>query len=529
MSTTKLLLGDEAYAQGAIDAGITGCYAYPGTPSTEIMEYFQASRQAAELGIHRQWSCNEKAAMEEAIGTSYMGRRAIACMKHVGLNACADGFMNSAITGANGGLLVTVADDPSMHSSQNEQDSRFYGKFAMIPVIEPSTQQEAYAVPAYAFELSEKMETPVLIRFTTRLSHSRADVVVADAPRAQNPVKFTANPKKFVLLPAIAKKNYDLLCAKQPAFEAESENSPFNNLIDGADKSLGIIACGIGYNYLLEAFGGKCTHPVLKLSQYPMPTKLVKKLMDECDEILVIEEGMPVVEEMLRGPFGNEKIHGRLDGTLPRTGELNTRCVQFACKLQVPELPQASQSLRGRPPRLCDGCPHADTYRALTEACDKLGEAKIFGDIGCYTLGALPPYNAITSCVDMGASITVAKGASDAGMKHAVAVIGDSTFTHSGMTGLLDAIWENAPITVVILDNLTVGMTGGQDSAALGRIEDIVKGLGVPAEHVRIITPLPAKHAENEAIFEEEMAYRGVSVVIARRECIQTLRRKVRK
>ena len=529
MSITKLLLGDEAYAQGAIDAGITGCYAYPGTPSTEIMEYFQSSKQAAELGIHRQWSCNEKAAMEEAIGASYMGRRAIACMKHVGLNACADGFMNSAITGANGGLLVTVADDPSMHSSQNEQDSRFYGKFAMIPVLEPSSQQEAYEIPAYAFELSEKFATPVLVRFTTRLSHSRADVVIADEARPQNPRKFSDTPRKFILLPAIAKKNYDELCQKQELFRQSSEESPYNKLIDGADKSLGIIACGIGYNYLQEAFGGKCPYPVLKLSQYPIPRKLTRTLLDECKEILVIEEGMPVVEEMLRGPFGDARIHGRLDGTLPRTGELNTRAVQLACKLDAPALPAPSEMLRARPPRLCDGCPHADTYRALTEACNALGDAKIFGDIGCYTLGALPPYNAITSCVDMGASITVAKGASDSGLTNAVAVIGDSTFTHSGMTGLLDAIWENASLTVVILDNLTVGMTGGQDSAALGRLEDIVKGLGVPAEHVRIITPLPAKHEENVAVFKEEIAHRGVSVVIARRECIQTLRRKVKK
>ncbi len=526
MPTTKLLLGDEAYAQGAIDAGVTGCYAYPGTPSTEIMEYFQGSKQAAELGIHRQWSCNEKAAVEEAIGTSFMGRRAIACMKHVGLNASADGFMNSAITGANGGLLITVADDPSMHSSQNEQDSRFYGKFAMIPVIEPSTQQEAYEVPAYAFELSEKYETPVMIRFTTRLSHSRADVVVADAPRPQNAIKTPSNPKKFVLLPAIAKKNYDAHVAKQGTFCQLSEESPFNKYTDGADKSLGIIACGIGYNYLMEAYDGKCNHPVLKLSQYPMPRKQVAKMLAECEKILVIEEGMPVIEEMLRGPFGNEKILGRLSGALPRVGELNARAVQLACNLPAPELPAPSDNLRARPPRLCDGCPHADTYRALTETCQKLGDAKIFGDIGCYTLGALPPFNAITACVDMGASITLAKGASDAGLSYAVAVIGDSTFTHSGMTGLLDAVWENAPITVVILDNLTVGMTGGQDSAALGRIEDIVHGMGVPSEHIRIITPLPNKHDENMAVFEEEMKHRGISVVIARRECIQTLRRK---
>lgn len=270
-------------------------------------------------------------------------------------------------------------------------------------------------------------------------------------------------------------------------------------------------------------------HPVLKISQYPLPLALVKRLLESCQKVLVVEEGMPVVEEALRGPLGNDKILGRMDGTLPRTGELNTRTLQKACGLDTPALLQPASSLRQRPPRLCDGCPHIDTYRALTEACETVGDAKIFGDIGCYTLGALPPYNAITSCVDMGASITLAKGAADAGMKHPVAVIGDSTFTHSGMTGLLDAIWENSPLTVVILDNLTVGMTGGQESAAQGRLEDIVAGLGVPREHIRVITPLPARHKENLALFQEELRHPGISVVIARRECIQTLRRKVAK
>ncbi len=527
MTKTLLLLGDEAYAKGAIDAGVSGCYAYPGTPSTEILEYFQVDKTARERNLHREWSCNEKAAMEEAIGVSFMGKRAIVCMKHVGLNACADGFMNSAITGANGGLLVTVADDPSMHSSQNEQDSRFYADFAMIPALEPSSQQEAYAMPAYAFQLSEQLGTPVIIRLTTRLSHSRGDVVVADDAKAENGISFPADPKCFTLLPAIAKRNYDKLCGKQPAFQQASMESPFNKYFDGADKSLGIIATGIAYNYVCEAFGGNCPHPLLKISQYPMPTEMIRKMMNECDQILVVEEGMPFVEGKLTGPLGNAKVHGRLDGTLPRAGELNTRLVQIACKLNAPQLPAVADSIRPRPPRLCDGCPHIDTYKALNAAlADKGDDGKVFGDIGCYTLGALPPYNAITSCVDMGASVTMAKGAADAGLKYAVAVIGDSTFTHSGMTGLLDAIWEKSPITVIIVDNLTTGMTGGQTSIAGGRIEDIVQGLGVAPEHIRIVTPLPAKHDENTAILKEELEYRGVSVVIARRECIQTLRRK---
>lgn len=523
----KLLLGDEAYAQGAIDAGVSGCYAYPGTPSTEIMEYFQASPEAAQYSLHREWSCNEKTAMEEALGASFMGHRAVVCMKHVGLNACADGFMNSAVTGANGGLLVTVADDPSMHSSQNEQDSRFYANFAMIPALEPSSQQEAYDMAEYGFNLSEKYEIPVLVRFTTRLSHSRGDVLLHGRKRERNATRFPSAPRRFTLLPAIAQKNYRSLCDRQPQFIAESENSPYNRYFDGEDRKIGIIASGIAYNYVMEAFGGACPHPLLKIAQYPLPPALLRRLFDECGKILVVEEGMPFIESLLRGPLGDNRILGRLDGTLPRTGELNTRLVQIACGLPVPELAALAEVLRARPPRLCDGCPHADTYRALNAAVDGLGDdAKVFGDIGCYTLGALPPYNAISTCVDMGASITLAKGAADCGLKYPVAVIGDSTFTHSGMTGLLDALWEKAAVTVLILDNLTTGMTGGQTSQGAGRIEDICAGLGVEPEHIRIITPLPAKHGENTAVIREELEYRGVSVIIARRECIQTLRRK---
>lgn len=522
----KLLLGDEAYAQGVIDAGVSGCYAYPGTPSTEIMEYFQKSAYAAEKGIHREWSCNEKVAMEEALGMSYIGKRAIVCMKHVGLNVAADGFVNSAVTGAKGGLLVTVADDPSMHSSQNEQDSRFYGKFAMIPMMEPSNQQEAYEMAGYAFDLSERLETPILFRFTTRLSHSRANITTG-AVREQNPVSpVDAGERRFTLLPAVAQRNYKRLCEKQADFIASSESSPFNWYQEGTDKSLGIVASGIGYNYLMEAYGGKCPHPVLKISQYPLPAEKLAKIMAECDKILVVEEGMPFIEEQLRSPLANPKVIGRLSGALPRDGELNSRLVGVACGIAVPEVSLApADMLRPRPPRLCDGCPHADTYKALNEAKSTLEDARVFGDIGCYTLGALPPYNAISSCVDMGASISMAKGAADAGLKYAIAVIGDSTFTHSGMTGILDAAWEKTPITVIIVDNYTTGMTGGQDSLGLGKLEDIVAGLGVEKNHIRIITPLPKNHEENVRIMREEMEYRGLSVVISRRECIQTLKK----
>ena len=260
------LLGDEAIAQGAIDGGISGIYAYPGTPSTEILEYVQHSKEAAKRNIHATWSANEKTAMEAALGMSYTVKRAMVCMKHVGLNVAADAFVNSAITGANGGLVVVVADDPSMHSSQNEQDSRFYGQFALTPIFEPSNQQEAYYMSYEGFDFSEKFGVPVLLRLTTRLAHSRSGVVRYEM-KNQNEVKIPSNPTQFVLLPSIARKQYKTLLNKQNEFEEESENSKFNIYFDGQDNSLGIIACGIAFNYLLENFQGKCPYPVLKISQ----------------------------------------------------------------------------------------------------------------------------------------------------------------------------------------------------------------------------------------------------------------------
>ncbi len=522
----KILLGDEAFAQGALDAGLSGCYAYPGTPSTEIMEYIQASALAKDRGVHREWSSNEKTAMEEALGVSYAGKRAIVCMKHVGLNVAGDGFVNAAVTGTNGGLIVAVADDPSMHSSQNEQDSRAYAQFAMIPCLEPSSQQEAYDMAAYAFDLSEKHQTPVMMRLTTRLSHSRANIETKDAPAPQNERREPENPRRFILLPAIAKNNVKKLCEKQADFVKLSECSGYNKLVWGNDTSLGIVATGIAYNYVMEAFGGDCPHPVLKISQYPLPKAQLVKLVGACDKIMVVEEGAPFVESQLRTPLEDPRILGRLTGALPRTGELNPYIVAKAFKLDVPEPRPIPELVKNRPPRLCDGCPHINTYQALTEALKGYDSAKVFGDIGCYTLGALPPFNAISSCVDMGASITMAKGASDAGIHPAVAVIGDSTFTHSGMTGILDAVWENSKITVMILDNGTTGMTGGQTSIGAGSLERICQGLGVDPDHIKSIVPLPKNHEENVKTIKAELDYPGLSVIVSKRECIQTLKKK---
>ncbi len=520
-----LLLGDEAIAQGAIDAGISGMYAYPGTPSTEIMEFIQHSKMASERNIQMKWSANEKTSMESALGMSYAGKRAMVAMKHVGLNVAADAFINSAITGVNGGLVIVVADDPSMHSSQNEQDSRFYGKFALIPILEPSNQVEAYEMAYKAFDFSEKYKVPVMLRITTRLAHSRAGIERFEV-KSQKEISLPENPRQFVLLPAIARKNYKFLLNNQKNFNTESENSKYNEYFDGKDKSLGVIACGLAYNYLMENFPEGIPYPVVKIGQYPLPKKHIKKLSEETDEILVLEDGYPLVEESLKGLLEKEKVKGRLDGSLPRDGELNPNIVAKAIGLEQYVGSDIPDIVSGRPPAMCQGCGHIDAYNALIEALKDYTEGRVFSDIGCYTLGALPPYNAINSCVDMGASITMAKGAADAGLTPAVSVIGDSTFTHSGMTGLLDAVNSKSKIMVIISDNFTTGMTGGQDSAGLGKLEKICEGIGVEPEHIRIFTPLKRNHDEMVKIMKEELKYNGVSVIIPRRQCIQTMKNK---
>jgi len=518
-----MLLGDEAIAQAAIDSGISGIYGYPGTPSTEIIEYVQASDEAKRKSIRNEWSVNEKTAYEESLGMVYAGKRAMVCMKHVGLNVAADPFINSAITGVNGGLVVVAADDPSMHSSQNEQDSRFFGKFSMVPVLEPSSQQEAYDMTRYAFDLSERFNLPVLIRITTRLAHSRSGIIKKNS-RAQNKLGLPSDLKQFVLLPAFARMRYKELLKKQNDLNLESDHSVFNEYLDGKDKSIGIIACGLAYNYYKEnKVKYNLDYPVVKISQYPVPLKLVKKIADEVKEILILEEGFYMVEELLRGLLGSPySIHGRMDGTMPRDGELDPNIVAHGLSLAQSDFYKVPEIVVKRPPALCKGCGHSDMFNALNEAMKAYGKGRVFSDIGCYTLGALPPFDTINSCVDMGASITMAKGAADAGLVPSVAVIGDSTFIHSGITGLLDAVIENSPITVIISDNKTTGMTGGQKSVASDKIDKICMGVGVYSEHLLIIEPLKKNHGKNVSIIKKELEYKGVSVIISRRECIQT-------
>lgn len=316
----RLLLGDEAIALGAIHAGLSGVYAYPGTPSTEITEFIQTNKEAIEKGIRSRWCTNEKTAMEAALGMSYCGKRALVCMKHVGMNVCADAFVNSAITGVNGGLVVLAADDPSMHSSQNEQDSRFYGKFAMIPIFEPSNQQEAYDMMRTAFELSESLKEPVMLRVVTRLAHSRAAVTVGKAID-QNKLTPSTDNAHWVLLPGNARRNYLDLISKQEDMLKASYESNTNDMItiNNSDngKWMGIVACGIGYNYVREALNGiknnETNYMILKITQYPLPTEAIQKMAAACKSILVVEDGQPVVEEEVKKLVNTSyKLEGRL-------------------------------------------------------------------------------------------------------------------------------------------------------------------------------------------------------------------------
>jgi indolepyruvate ferredoxin oxidoreductase alpha subunit len=518
----NLVLGNEAVAQGAIDAGISGVYAYPGTPSTEITEYIQKSKIAKELGIHSEWSVNEKTAMEAALGMSYCGKRSLAVMKHVGLNVASDALMNMSVSGINGGLVIVVADDPSMHSSQNEQDSRFYGRFARIPILEPAQQEEAYTMMHYAFDLSEELQLPVLVRMVTRLSHSRTGIEFRER-RAQNGIQLPVNTDRFALVPMNARKQYKKLVRKKKKLLKASEHSRFNKLELSSDNKLGIIACGIGLNYVLENISENIEfYSLLKISQYPIPRKKIQKLYDHCEEVLVVEEGFPMVEELLKDFLDRDKkIRGKLSGDLPPVGELDPNIVAKGLGLYQDRVPEVSEIVMPRPPQLCEGCGHSDLFKVIQELVPETGDKKVFGDIGCYALGAITPEHPVNTLIDMGASITMAKGAADAGVENAIAVIGDSTFAHSGMTGLLEAVVENSPITVIISDNSAVAMTGAQESLAVGRIRNICLGIGVEPEHVRTIIPLKKNHEANVRTVREEIGYRGVSVIISQRPCVR--------
>ena len=525
----RLLLGDEAVARGAIDAGIAGAFSYPGTPATEVFETIE--HEAAALGISAKWSANEKVAYEEALGLSYAGGRAVVSMKHVGLNVAADPFVNSALTGINGGLVLVVADDPGMHSSQNEQDSRFYAEFAQLPMFEPSTQQEAYDVTRRAFEYSESIGLPVVVRLVTRLSHSRANVVSpANDPGASTRSlrRPLPTPGDWTLVPAIARKRFAKLIQSQHRLLEDSERDPANRLTLAG--RFGVIAAGIAHNYLQEAQNGTGGLSVLKIGRYPLPAALIRELVDHCDEILVAEDGYPFIERRLNGLLGlpGKAIRGRLTGALPASGELTPDLLARALGREAALAAAApAGDLAARPPQLCRGCPHIDSFKAIVEATAGYANPILFSDIGCYTLGVMPPYRAVHACVDMGASIAMAHGAAQAGAHPVICTIGDSTFSHSGMTPLLGAARSNANMTVFILDNATVAMTGTQESMASGdRLIRVLHGLGVDPDHLHVIEPLPRLHAGNVDVIKREIAYRGLSVIVPTRACIHVRRKQ---
>jgi indolepyruvate ferredoxin oxidoreductase alpha subunit len=542
---TIALLGDEAVAFGAVHAGLSVAYGYPGTPSTEILEcLIEQAKGKAGGAFTADWCSNEKTAMEAALGASFAGKRALVTMKHVGLNVAADPFINSALLDINGGVVVAVADDPGMHSSQGEQDSRFYSFFAMVPCLEPRNQQEAYDMCREAFEVSERFRLPVMLRLVTRLSHARAAVRISSA-REQNVTSKIKDKTRWMLLPAYARRNYADLIEKQKGLAAWSSGHRVNSLaVDGRDPGLAVITSGLGGNYyeenledLISSRGGR--NPArLHIGAYPLPVDSIRRLCGKAEKVLVIEEGQPFIEERLNGLLPQAvTVSGKLDGTPPRAGELDPDNVRKALGLpprpgaldngiSIPEPP-------GRPPQLCQGCPHGDSYQAINKAVAVLdpspghADTAVCSDIGCYSLGAAPPYSSIESIVCMGASVGMARGAAGAGIKYSLAVIGDSTFLHSGITGLVDAVRADAPMTVIILDNSIVAMTGCQKTIVPSEeLASLILGAGVRPEHLLELETKPGLIEENAARLGKEMEYRGLSVVIFRRECLEAFRKR---
>ena len=538
------LLGDEAAALGAMHAGLTAAYGYPGTPSTEILEYLIEKSHESGSFIAK-WCTNEKTAFEAAIGTSFAGKRAIVTMKHVGLNVAADPYLNSSLLGINGGLVVAVADDPGMHSSQDEQDSRFYSIYSLCPCLEPRNQQEAYDMCRDAFDISERFHLPVMLRLSTRLSHARA-AIKPEAVKKQNELSKKDDLQRWILMPANSRLNYDDLVNKQASL-AEWSASYKANKLDMQDPLFAVITSGLGGNYyeenlgdFLSSRGGKAPSR-LHIGAYPFPEDSIRKLCEKAEKVLVIEEGQPIIEKYLKGILPQKiTVSGKLDGALNRTGELDPDNVRKSLGLparqnvlqpgiNIPKLP-------GRPPQLCQGCPHGDSFTAINKALADLGSGRsspdsiVASDIGCYTLASAPPYSAISSTVCMGASIGMARGAAEAGIKYAIATIGDSTFLHSGMTSLVDAVRWDVPMTLIILDNSITAMTGCQETIVNStKLSKLVLGLGVNPEHFLELEAKAMLMAENVEKLKKEFEHRGLSVVIFRRECLEAFRRRNKK
>ncbi|HQD31036.1 MAG TPA: indolepyruvate ferredoxin oxidoreductase subunit alpha [Clostridiales bacterium] len=509
----ELMLGNEAVARGAYEAGVRVAAAYPGTPSTEITEYIAKYDE-----VYCEWSPNEKVALEVAIGASVAGARAICSMKHVGLNVAADPLFTVSYTGVNGGLVIMVADDPGMHSSQNEQDSRFYARASLVPMLEPSDSRECKDFVKTAFEISEKFDCPVIVRLTTRVAHSRS--FVEPEERQEIELKpYVKDPSKYVMMPAMARGRHLAVEKRMAELRSYAETSPVNR-IEWGSTEIGIITSGISYQYAREAMGDVS---YLKLGMvYPLPENLIREFASKVKKLYVVEELEPFFENQIR-KMGIEVI-GK--DVLPVTGEYSATLLrERLADEKLEKVYDVDIQPPARPPVMCPGCPHRGTFHVLKKL-----KLTVTGDIGCYTLGALPPTQSMDTCICMGASIGMAHGMEKARGrefgKKTVAVLGDSTFIHSGITGLIDIVYNKGCSTVIILDNSITGMTGHQHNPATGftikgeptkqvDLELLAKAVGI--DRVRIVDPFDIKGLEK--ILREETEADEPSVIIAQRPC----------
>jgi indolepyruvate ferredoxin oxidoreductase alpha subunit len=509
----EILSGNEAIARGAFEAGCRVACGYPGTPSTEILENTLNYSE-----IDSSWAPNEKVALEVAIGASFGGGRALCTMKHVGVNVAADPLFTLAYTGVRGGLVLVAADDPEMHSSQNEQDSRNYARFAKVPMLEPADSQECKEFTRLAFALSEQYDAPVMLRSSTRISHGKSVVELGEPVTGLPEPKLEKNPAKLVMLPGNARVRHPLVEQKMRDLAVAAATLPFNRL-ELRDKTIGIITAGICYQYVREVLPHAST---LKLGMvHPLPHELIRQFAAQVDTLYVIEELDPFIEDQVKA-MGIAVIGKEI---ISLCGELTPGRLRSAFNLPQAAVP-ATEKLPGRPPNMCPGCPHRGVFFALNQL-----KAYVTGDIGCYTLGFMPPLSAMDTCVCMGASIGMATGVtkvvSAEEKKKVVAVIGDSTFLHTGINGLMDMVYNNSPATVIILDNSITAMTGRQDNPATGHtlMDDpahavnlplLCKALGV--KHIRVINPLDLE--ETKRVIAEEMERPETSVIITTKPCV---------
>lgn len=508
----KLMLGNEAVAKAIQDAGCTVVSSYPGTPSTEITEF-----AVKEDGVYCEWAPNEKVAMEVAIGAAIAGARAFCAQKHVGLNVAADPMFTASYTGVNGGLVIAVADDPGMHSSQNEQDSRHYAKAAKIMMLEPSDSNECYEYTRLAFELSEKFDTPVILRLTTRVAHSSSIVDTREAVKAELK-SYEKNPQKYVMMPAMAKARH-VFVEERTVKETEWAETSGINTIEKNDGKIGVIAAGITYQYAKEALGDKASY--LKLGcVHPLPIKMIEDFAKSVDTLYVLEQLDPFIEEHCKA-LGVE-VHGKDEFTL--LGEYSQSLIAKVILGETKESLEANLDVPNRPPVLCAGCPHRGLFNAL-----KGINVFVSGDIGCYTLGALPPIQMLDTCVCMGASVSALHGRNKARPDEAeksVAVIGDSTFIHSGITGLVNIAYNQSNSKVIVLDNSITGMTGHQQNPTTGKringdpttavdLEALAKAVGIE----RVLVVDPYNIPETKAKIEAELLVDAPSLIISRRPC----------